>query len=759
MSVAPITTTPAHFDYLDTPQSSFCINALRPTPEVSLDIESLPRQKPNIVTFSEEEEHSNGIRKPLSGERPHTSDSFSNFGKRFTKRASQIILEVPVAKLRKLNETEGISSWRRETKHFADNTTLHGPKRVFYGKGRSTIFWAACCLFSITFFIYQVVVLLIMYFNTPTVSQVSFIMNDNGLAFPMTTVCNFNPLKKTYIKELNKTGDFSDVLLDYLMLTNEDVQILYGNVDRAQLQLGDGELNLYQQNHPNFTTEGFYMDAGFECEEIVKICTFGGRQFDCCKYMTPVLTNMGKCYTLNLQDSGQEWLEKQTTSGVNAGLEIILDTHLEEQFDGTEELEAEPIFYSNYENGYRFYVHPINTIPYFSSEGISVSPSVRVYSAIITEKYVLLPSDHWGNCTDHWPLGYDTKLPYTSDNCASLCKAKFFHNKCGCSPFTFNIDNSFPLCTPYQTSICIDKFVRVSVNGTDYYRMPKCSECKMECDRTVYHAFNSYGHGFSNGALKWLSSKNRDWTIPHIKSNFLTINVFFREMGHTEYTQVQATSLTETLSEIGGNMGMFMGMSLITVMEVTLYLSKVSWIIISKKRRDYMYQKKKKEEEKQKQLEETVSQFNQLRTRKASGESFRKTREVIRDLRRKISNSISERTRTLSSSNRKPTNSISSSIDQREADMESQRKNFMNNKRKSSMYEDHRSSEDSSKSVMQFRVNIDDLYRSLHQNNIPINVNEIRRRSNTVPSTPTFYLEQYSPPSERRSNNCPSVEF
>ncbi|KAK6050237.1 hypothetical protein COOONC_12258 [Cooperia oncophora] len=100
------------------------------------------------------------------------------------------------------------------------------------------------------------------------------------------------------------------------------------------------------------------------------------------------------------------------------------------------------------------------------------------------------------------------------------------------------------------------------------------------------------------------------------RTNFLAINVFFRDMSYTEYVQKQGTSLTETLSDIGGNMGMFLGMSLITMIEVIMYFSKVGWIAFSKKRRDYMYRKKKQEKEHEKQLEETVSSFKMFRNRK-----------------------------------------------------------------------------------------------------------------------------------------------
>ncbi|KAK6727285.1 hypothetical protein RB195_005158 [Necator americanus] len=384
--------------------------------------------------------------------------------------------------------------------------------------------------------------------------------------------------------------------------------------------------------------------TSFNCSETMKLCTFGGRQFDCCKYIEPKITNLGKCHSLDMRGA-REWMQKQTVAGVNSGLQIILDAHMEEQFDGTGD-DADPIFSNAFENGFRYYVHAPDTIPYLVSEGISVSPGTRVYSAISTNTYVLLSSENWGNCSEIWPTTYSTKLPYSSVNCESLCKAKYFYDRCGCSPFTYNIDVSLPMCTPYQTFQCIDQHIRTQINGTDYFHMPQCQECKIECNSLVYHAYNSYGHGFSHGALKWLTRKNSAWTKAHMRSNFLTLNVFFRDMAHTEYRQVQATSLTEILSDIGGNMGMFLGMSLITVTEISLFMSKIGWIAFSKKRRDYLYNKKKREQEREKQLEETVSTFNMFRVRKdgSVSDSFRVTRNRLRTLGQQIRNSFRDTT-------------------------------------------------------------------------------------------------------------------
>ncbi|CAO4381100.1 unnamed protein product [Caenorhabditis nigoni] len=518
------------------------------------------------------------------------------------------------------NKINTVDSADRETKHFSSTTTMHGPKRIYYGKRFARAFWILIVGSALALLCFQTYLLLEMYFSKPTLSQVSFIVNEGGMDFPAVTVCSFNPIKKSYVRELNASGDLTGATLEYLLQTNMDAMFLYSNLDRHNLKKTHDQAETYFQNHTDFRTIKFLRTAGYDCGEMFLTCYFGGRRFDCCKYMKPKITSLGKCYELDVQNLAPEWMKKQISPGSGAGLQMIVDAQLEDELRG-EDSDASAIFSNIYENGFRYYVHPPGANAELSSEGISVSPSRNVYSAIKAVSHNLLSPREWGNCSENWPPSYKTKLSYSASACRALCIAEHFNKTCGCAPFTYNVDGKHRICAPYESITCMDKHMIRKVNGSEYLELPDCEECHMECQSTSYTSYNSYGDGFNQGSLLWLK-KFSNKTETHIKNNLAIINIFFAEMYYTSYSQVQATSFTQVLSDIGGNMGMFLGMSVITITELSLFFSKIFWIIVSRRRRQYMYSKKATEKVKEQQLDEAVKEFQERRSRKNSRENI-----------------------------------------------------------------------------------------------------------------------------------------
>ena len=49
------------------------------------------------------------------------------------------------------------------------------------------------------------------------------------------------------------------------------------------------------------------------------ICMFGGQEFDCCYHAKGILTDIGKCYRIELSNSDDVRMRKQLQAGVGNG--------------------------------------------------------------------------------------------------------------------------------------------------------------------------------------------------------------------------------------------------------------------------------------------------------------------------------------------------------------------------------------------------------------------------------------------------------
>ncbi|PAV56562.1 hypothetical protein WR25_17549 [Diploscapter pachys] len=290
----------------------------------------------------------------------------------------------------------------------------------------------------------------------------------------------------------------------------------------------------YAARHTSFTIDKFFMKTGFDCNDVLKRCTIGGRILDCCANAKPILTNFGKCYILGLQNNAEKWIHRQKESGLNAGIQIILDAQLDEQFVlDFEKGNRSRLLINDYERGFRYFLQKTGTIPNFIGGGFSVSPDTITYTSIRPNRDLILSRNSMVSCWNEYPSEYEmdeldeaNDRPYSMANCQSVCKAKHFVEKCRCTPAIHNVASSFPECTPLETYQCIHQLLSNNQSNPPHIE-PDCSQCKPDCFSLANQASNSYGNGLSNGALYWLNENNPNWSVDYMRKNFGMINIFF----------------------------------------------------------------------------------------------------------------------------------------------------------------------------------------------------------------------------------------
>jgi hypothetical protein len=80
---------------------------------------------------------------------------------------------------------------------------MHGPLRVYQGKGFGKFFWLAVMCAAMCVLIVQIFELIDLYTNESPSTSVTFVIPDGGMTFPSMTICNYNPIRQSYIDGLS----------------------------------------------------------------------------------------------------------------------------------------------------------------------------------------------------------------------------------------------------------------------------------------------------------------------------------------------------------------------------------------------------------------------------------------------------------------------------------------------------------------------------------------------------------------------------
>jgi len=167
---------------------------------------------------------------------------------------------------------------------------------------------------------------------------------------------------------------------------------------------------------------------------------------------------------------------------------------------------------------------------------------------------------------------------YTRNYCIDLCKDVEVLNQCNCTqgfvlPDRMQCsDNVFKIPVNDFGENCIEK-----VNNNFYKKeFKKCLPlCPRECEAFTYEVSLSFSEYPSDSYLEVILNKplllskfpvdkqNKE----NIKKSVIAINVFYRDLHYTEVSQLPKSAIADILASLGGNLGLFMGVSLLTLIE------------------------------------------------------------------------------------------------------------------------------------------------------------------------------------------------
>ena len=455
----------------------------------------------------------------------------------------------------------------KKLKDLAETSTSHGlPNIVRTNRLSIKLLWTICLLASVGACIYMVYKSVNDYYSYGVVTQIQ-VINENSPLFPTITICNINPFSSIYGQNLIEKVTMEQLGVNLsLVPTNSSNYTYYVNkaTSLALIQLKNPMFNLsYKASLLDYSkymsiTNCFFNETGCGINEFQNI-------YD---------VNMGNCIRFN---SGYDLagssisLSNSLNSGRTSGLRLQIFL-----FDSENKY-----FYASSE-GLRVFVHN-SSFDIRQSEGADVALSMST-SIAIQRTFVSKHPDPYSDCKDLsafnsvlYKYFKDSGSAYRQIDCFDLCLQKKIIQSCSC------YDLRYPQLFNYEISCSSVEKYDCSTNVTIFFRQNQIdneclSNCPLECDSVQYDLSLSSSSYPSRQAYDLFSSQVVGLSYEQVKSRTLELNIYYAELSYTKISESPQTSIIDLFSNIGGTMGLYVGVSFLSFVEIVEALLEIIFI-------------------------------------------------------------------------------------------------------------------------------------------------------------------------------------
>jgi hypothetical protein len=270
----------------------------------------------------------------------------------------------------------------------------------------------------------------------------------------------------------------------------------------------------------------------------------------------------GNCFRYNSGKNGD--MLKVVQPGINNGINLEL---LIEPVSENDNLFAT-------QHGFQIFITNQQTEFVFST-GVQVSPG---YSTNINIKREIssTPQKPFSDCINNLNSidSYDSDLYrktfisnpiYLEDDCKLLCFNKILHDTCNCTePSFIPYYDSNLFCLSYQKLDCEFKHYKKFIENDDF---SKC-DCPKTCKTITYsysssmseYPTKSYAYALMQNPMILRQFKNKTLaTFDEIRKRVISVNIFYNELAETLITAQPKTDIPSLVSNIGGILGLFLG--------------------------------------------------------------------------------------------------------------------------------------------------------------------------------------------------------
>ncbi|KAM7446208.1 ligand-gated sodium channel [Porites harrisoni] len=467
---------------------------------------------------------------------------------------------------------------------FLGYTTVHGAGRVVAsGHWIRKLCWGLLILGTLGFLTMQIPNLYQMYRERPLATRVA-IEHDTSLNFPSITICDMNPLRKDDVQEY-----LPESLKNILESGAEEDDENEEKEEKEKQEEKEEEEDEDEDGDPG-TLEKEYlnreflrmeiskykvhdlMGVGHQFEDFVVHCTFKG--VFCGNYSSSFWSRFwhyayGNCFVFNggKPETGRNAkIFKSNQPGPLHGLSLELNIERGQYIGGITE-----------EAGVRVDISNQGEMPFPFEKGLSIAPGYA--TSIGLRKVVIKRMDPLSRnrCMENSSLDnaniYKKPLQvnYSSLACKGSCLAYHQLQKCGCMHYRFPRPPGTKVCDVLNKTEarCVSK---VQTDFTD--NNLNCSEsCPPLCSESTFKLTTSYSiwPTKSYEDIYKIALKERKKEVDgsdDLRDNVLKLNIFFEELNYEVISEEPSYKLANFVSDLGGSLGFWIGMSVLSFVEI-----------------------------------------------------------------------------------------------------------------------------------------------------------------------------------------------
>ncbi|GFN96015.1 acid-sensing ion channel 1-like [Plakobranchus ocellatus] len=429
-------------------------------------------------------------------------------------------------------------------KSYVESATIHGvsqtngPEHYPY---RRRIWLVLVLLMAIIlgYILYKQIALRYEY-PIKTTTKVSL---HSELPFPAITICNINQFMR------DKVPDIPIVK-----------HVLFYFSEYAKMAFGD-----YKHNMPDLDNltdvsgeelKRILLDATPRLSDFFHQCRWETKIYNCEDLFRPINTTYGSCFVFNGPEVKPENMAKAV--GSVSSLRVLIH------------LSNNKSYYSRLIHaGAKVIVHEPYQMPYPETDGFSLRPGLSATIAISRSESKSLPRPYKaysnGYCEDTQAEGYANKLSeyqtYTTIHCLAECQLNRTREICGCQYYFSPGD--FPVCSAKLTLTCLLPLFW-SVRTDDFMTC----DCPRECETVAYSADVSYADFASQFIEEQAARDSVTLFQEKLRENIVDVLVSFKTLNVFHVIQEPELTRTTIIGTLGGQMGLFLGASILSLTEL-----------------------------------------------------------------------------------------------------------------------------------------------------------------------------------------------